>query len=1152
MENQEQVSKTIDNIAAAIRTFRNKPFSNGYVQILTVLIFTLNSVALQKIIDVLNSVGFEIEAKMQSLNPTYTLVWAGLIVCVAILAIRERIKQLDLNATARETFTSNSPIIGLFAFDFSDAEIFKKLERNTETQNYSNAILSPNFTIGILMAPSGCGKTSLLKAGLTPILKSEKNTECIVVTFSNQNPMESIRHALQTQMTKSTIAEKSLLPMLEALPIVQSHSTLILIFDQFEQFFTQNPKVQDRTGFIDELSQVLTKLNNVKILLSIRSDFSGHLHEVQASLHYVLDTVRNYFELKKFQPTQAIRIFKYVASTENIKEEDIDEKFLQHLCKNELSGEDGLIAAANLQILLWIMKNKSIEGGLKLTERAFNQLGGLEGLLQSYIEEQLKLPNAFNKNNDSLYCLLALIDLNTNLRAGQITVNELKGRLVDTFDLANLQPILDWLENLRLVCRIESKDSETKYELAHEKLIEPIRNIENTVGVGPIKASRLLEKRTNEWLGNSRSGRYLLPFAEWRYIMKHKKLITWGEKQNVKDEYLRISSNYFKRTAYILGSVVVICLLALVFRTTNLYRLDYKASNEIRNMLNTNIDSTEPEATILDSLMKLDPEFLNQYAHETKSQNIKLSYIRIFFKKDSIHPDMSKMIKLVNSCEDDQMRYSVITAIISKSYKIKESKKVSDSLFGKLVDLYIQRNPAIYHHSKYDSYLGTYGYNIIDNAIQYNRDEDLKKIADYAKKISKWTFINFNLEVYQKLKSSGKAGYQEYMSKAIAAFQLDEAKAEDANIMLTIIDYYTENNDDRHKAYLQKYILLVDEQASKEDYSEDVGEKLAMLASCLAAQNQTNLKLQAFDILNSKNTSLDRELVVSSIVNNIGTGNAPFVDTVFNKLLDAISTLDYFGTRLDHLKTVSHFHLNEGQKVILSREISKNQQQEREQLDFVEPQVTEPYNAWDTLMRYAKDFKELKDENFSTIDQYYDISDVFGHVAYMEKEEQGQFISKLMAFLQKSKNAKLKSIFIEMLFRYDEIAISESTAAQFLKIDYGIYSPITKVRVINKTHEKYPLLLAKNISIIDLAASRIDTVKLSKPVDLNKLAIEIATLYKTAGRYNKSDRMLCYLNSKNPNPETHLKKKQGLLLQRINLLLEYRRNKNKWCHYFWD
>src|SRR5215475_11055770 len=184
-----------------------------------------------------------------------------------------------------------SPIKGLLAFDTADEEVFARLQRQDELLECAQAITDHNFRFGILSADSGNGKTSFLQAGLLPALR-KRGHRCVYVKFAELDPVVSIRQALSGLLPPDTPPDATLSEFLRSAALSEDKETgpLVLLLDQFEQFFVHQKRKKNREPFIRQLSDWYNSnsATPTKLLISIRSDFHGRLNEVQKTMGYSL------------------------------------------------------------------------------------------------------------------------------------------------------------------------------------------------------------------------------------------------------------------------------------------------------------------------------------------------------------------------------------------------------------------------------------------------------------------------------------------------------------------------------------------------------------------------------------------------------------------------------------------------------------------------------------------------------------------------------------------------------------------------------------------------------------------------------------------------------------------------------------------------
>lgn len=542
---------TSKDLAYAVRyTLVNifkQPAQNKTIWLLLILAATL-------LLDLPKRIG-----QLSVLTDYKTYLLGGILTLLLSLIIYRIWKILQNNRNRlRVDYTANSPIKGLRSFDFEDAEIFKPLQRAADVEVCLNGLLQSDFRFGVLSGESGCGKTSFVRAGLHAALE-EKELTCTVVKLTNEAPLESISKALARQLPGMSGDKRftDLYHLLEYALSKTPKGRLALILDQFEQFFTHQKTADERKGFIEQLKKCYEELAGVKILFSLRKDFAGYLHEIQKEIDYLLRADHNYFDLRKFTSKQAAAIFQIMAESEGM---EYDEAFIQQICRDELaSKEDGLISAVDIQILAFIVKGRQ-SSDKAFTRSAFQRMGGIHGLLQSYLRKQFETPNYYNANQAALKVLLAFIDLENNVRIGELTIDKLSSRLAQNMDKLQLQSILSWLEDLRLVTKTEKQAGEEQYELAHERLIAPLRELAGKALEPMAQADIILERRANEWISNGKKSRFLLSWPEYRNIQKHKKLLTWGKNEQLKQDLIQASRRKFQRWAGITGMAALVVL----------------------------------------------------------------------------------------------------------------------------------------------------------------------------------------------------------------------------------------------------------------------------------------------------------------------------------------------------------------------------------------------------------------------------------------------------------------------------------------------------------------------------------------------------------------------------------------------------------------
>jgi hypothetical protein len=456
-------------------------------------------------------------------------------------------------------------IKGLRPFELNDADVFAELQRQGSLRECLDSITGRSFRFGILHGESGCGKTSFLQAGILPKLAADNIGHVgVYVRFSDREPIRTIAQAIAEQLELplewllTDITQQDSLQSLLVKVTDNLNQPLILLLDQFEQFFVHNKRREQRQPFVQALRTWYHSDHSppVKVVVSIRSDLMYQLDELHQALGYSL-APQDIFRLEKFTPTEACRVLEVIAQTEGL---DFNRSFISELAQEELADrEDGLISPVDLQILSWMIERQTTEELRAFNRSAFEKFGGVEGLLQRFLERTLEARVSESQRQSVMKVLLALTDLERQVRAGMLTASELTAKLQGLAKPEEVNEAISWLVrgDVRLITPQE-KDGDVAYELAHERLIPALMRQAGKELSAVDKANQLLDRRANEWLGNRCDSRYLFGPREIWLLIQQKPYLVWGAKREQKEKLLRLS----QRRVY--GGLAAVSLMILI------------------------------------------------------------------------------------------------------------------------------------------------------------------------------------------------------------------------------------------------------------------------------------------------------------------------------------------------------------------------------------------------------------------------------------------------------------------------------------------------------------------------------------------------------------------------------------------------------------
>lgn len=181
----------------------------------------------------------------------------------------------------KEPAEVKNPYKGLRAFQESDADDF--FGRDDLTERLVDSLRQ--HPLVAVVGPSGSGKSSLVRAGLIPALRSGTlpGSDGWLVTgmFPGAHPFEELATALGRVVVGQTSAmlddlmldERGLLRVIkQALPGDDTH--LLLLIDQFEELFSMVDDPEVRRLFLDSLTVVTSDLDNrAHVVITLRADY---------------------------------------------------------------------------------------------------------------------------------------------------------------------------------------------------------------------------------------------------------------------------------------------------------------------------------------------------------------------------------------------------------------------------------------------------------------------------------------------------------------------------------------------------------------------------------------------------------------------------------------------------------------------------------------------------------------------------------------------------------------------------------------------------------------------------------------------------------------------------------------------------------------
>src|SRR6266567_261166 len=324
----------------------------------------------------------------------------------------------------RDTATADSPYVGLTFFTQENAPIF--FGRDTERTLLISNLRASRLTL--LYAESGAGKSSLLRAGVAArrgelaqrSLSQRGTARHIPVVFSSwrNDPTEGLIDEIRESVIPFVPAglpsgspDKRLEKVIEAASTA-ADATLLVMLDQFEEYFLYQSAETHRGRFPDELAACVKRGDlRANFLISIREDAYSGLGDLFKGR--IGNVYGNYLRLEHLSRESArLAIEKPIASFNRLHgqqppveiEQELIDAVLDQFSPDQFAaglggtgrlrdrngaGGDG-IAAPYLQLVmkrLW--ESELSRGSTRLRLATLTELGGAQTIFQTHVDRAL-------------------------------------------------------------------------------------------------------------------------------------------------------------------------------------------------------------------------------------------------------------------------------------------------------------------------------------------------------------------------------------------------------------------------------------------------------------------------------------------------------------------------------------------------------------------------------------------------------------------------------------------------------------------------------------------------------------------------------------------------------------------------------------------
>ncbi len=443
-------------------------------------------------------------------------------------------------AVSADYWVGRSPFRGLRTFEPEDAWLF--FGRDPETQDLR--IRLRRAPVLVVVGNSGCGKSSLVRAGLIPALRNEgprlrqppeapvENWR-VVLTRPSVCPFDDLAEVVPNQLAPELTAKeraefiadcrRKLRTERDALrnavcalvnaAAESSPTRVLLVVDQFEELFTLTDSREERERYIDALLDASRWDGSapVHLVLILRADFYSQCLEHPGLSRCLQDNLYNVPRMTHRQLRSAIekRLELAAAHTES----GLIESLL-----DDVGSEPGNLAL--LEHALSQLWEKCGGYGSTLTHSTYEAIGRVHGALSTHADGVYGGLTAPAQQHLMQKIFLELVHLGRGAPDTRRRVR--KEELLSLGTPEEIEPLLERLASCRLIT-VTGEGHAAFAEVSHEALIREWPKLREWISENreELRLARRLLQLSQEWEGLGREpgallqGARLVQAEEW-------------------------------------------------------------------------------------------------------------------------------------------------------------------------------------------------------------------------------------------------------------------------------------------------------------------------------------------------------------------------------------------------------------------------------------------------------------------------------------------------------------------------------------------------------------------------------------------------------------------------------------------------------------
>lgn len=420
--------------------------------------------------------------------------------------------RLDTDSAFNAARFIENPYKGLQAFQEADALDF--FGRETVVEAILNRLRSrgDNAICLTITGPSGSGKSSLVRAGLIPMIRTGalvgSDQWFITDMLPGSHPFTALEAALAriaVALPPERIARLRANPddfpaLLDEIMPEGGNGKLLLLIDQFEELFTQVEDEAERVSFIRCLIAALNVSNKrLRVILTLRADF---------------------YDRPLMYPELAALVRQYTEVIVPMTEQELEEAITAPAVRAGLQFEPGLVplilkeverqpnALPQLQFML--SELFKLRSAMLLTLAAYDSLGGVLGSLTQRAEDvYAALSEPRKQTARNLFLRLVSFGEDGTFTRRRVLRDELTS--IDTGTDDGESVIELFVQQRLLTLDRDRQTRQITVEVAHEALLRGWQRLHDWLeaGIDDLRLHRQLTAAAYDWSAAARDESFL-------------------------------------------------------------------------------------------------------------------------------------------------------------------------------------------------------------------------------------------------------------------------------------------------------------------------------------------------------------------------------------------------------------------------------------------------------------------------------------------------------------------------------------------------------------------------------------------------------------------------------------------------------------------